>query len=1157
MKHFRRIMYAVAFALCLVLFGCSKSNPTTTKKTTKTTPTESKTTSKVTKKGNYTISTNNEYMFAGSVDHTINPDGTITIVAKANAPFVFDGWYEGDVKLSGDSSYTVTSSRNYNIDAKWGCTDSTIAYLPSHFTNRTMEKSISGVTISNVTKVFIPKGITNIDYNSFAACATLESVYIPTSVKYFGQNAFDGCNPLKVYYDGSIYDWLKIAFSNGVGNPMSACGSLYFKTYSESGTETSFGWNYNQIKDIYEIPSNVYELNYCGFAGIVELESLVIPTSVTKIGYGFLWNSGVETIYYGGTSEEWDNIQYDSLGKTVDIIPYSETEKSGSWHYFNNVPVMWGDEPTCYTLTTTNSDTSAGTCTIYTNQSFIAGTPVTLTATPNEGYVFDGWYFGENKEYKIEDSDTEEFSLLLVTDLELTAKWNIQSSPTYYTVTTTNDDETGGTCTIYTNKQFAAGDDVYLRATPADGYVFIGWYDGDTKVNESVYYIIYGINKNYNLTAKWALQSTTNYYLLTVTNENRNYGSCAIYTKQQFEAGSLIILNATPEDGYAFDGWYNGETKVSADPNYTFHINSNLTLVGKWIEASVGQYVLTTVNSYATAGSITSYTNQVFEENASVTLTATSVDSYYYVFDGWYNGETLVSSANPYTFNITSNLTLTAKWKLMFDTFVDEYEGRPVGGTYTEYSGALFNPNDEIELTATTDVSLGYTFDGWYAWSHYSTCFGRVSENPNFTYKITESVALEARWVEYTVTTKPCYNSGNDVPDSMDYYYIAGTFRTLTEERFTAGQKVELTAEPKEECVTWVGWYKQTGNHTDGYTYTLLSTSETYDYTMTKETVTIVAKFLLYKVIATDSDNNPTIIEYGYYPQSEVTDETLKTTLASYAGDLPTAEDNKTWTSYGYYDDDVVSNYMWYKDIDINSDGFMDYRGVYLTKYRPTSTSGTAYSTGSGETNSNIYQNGYRKETVYWFKYEPIIWDVVDDAGAGDKRIVSRYVLDGQNWYINSADRPDGLDVIYPSNYEHSTIRSWLNNSFYYNVFDIYRQKNNTPNATDNSITSTGSTNTNNYLCNDTIDKVYLLSRAEHKAYLDGKTYEKGRPTDYAKIQGVNVSNSGTSAGYVSYWLRTPANSATSAFNSSNSGGYSSNPIREVKGIRPAIDMML
>ena len=60
---------------------------------------------------------------------------------------------------------------------------------------------------------------------------------------------------------------------------------------------------------------------------------------------------------------------------------------------------------------------------------------------------------------------------------------------------------------------------------------------------------------------------------------------------------------------------------------------------------------------------------------------------------------------------------------------------------------------------------------------------------------------------------------------------------------------------------------------------------------------------------------------------------------------------------------------MYYIDIDIDNDDSYDYRGVYFTRYRPLST----------ESPSESIQplNGYEIETTYWFKYEPIEWDVL------------------------------------------------------------------------------------------------------------------------------------------------------------------------------------
>ncbi len=43
----------------------------------------------------------------------------------------------------------------------------------------------------------------------------------------------------------------------------------------------------------------------------------------------------------------------------------------------------------------------------------------------------------------------------------------------------------------------------------------------------------------------------------------------------EYVKGSSITIKATPKAGYVFDGWYNGNTRVSTSKNYTFTLNSD------------------------------------------------------------------------------------------------------------------------------------------------------------------------------------------------------------------------------------------------------------------------------------------------------------------------------------------------------------------------------------------------------------------------------------------------------------------------------------------------------------------------------------------------------------------------------------------------------
>lgn len=45
-----------------------------------------------------------------------------------------------------------------------------------------------------------------------------------------------------------------------------------------------------------------------------------------------------------------------------------------------------------------------------------------------------------------------------------------------------------------------------------------------------------------------------------------------------YNLGDNVTVNAVVEEGYTFDGWYNGDTKVSSNTSYTFTITNNTSL---------------------------------------------------------------------------------------------------------------------------------------------------------------------------------------------------------------------------------------------------------------------------------------------------------------------------------------------------------------------------------------------------------------------------------------------------------------------------------------------------------------------------------------------------------------------------------------------------
>ena len=299
-------------------------------------------------------------------------------------------------------------------------------------------------------------------------------------------------------------------------------------------------------------------------------------------------------------------------------------------------------------------------------------------------------------------------------------------------------------------------------------------------------------------------------------------------------------------------------------------------------------------------------------------------------------------------------------------------------------------------------------------------------------------------------------------------------------------------------------------------------------------------------------------IYFGTYPQTDVT-ASMGTTLASYVSDLPSNGNNNGWTSYNYYiSNSNETDFMWYKDVTY-SDG-SKYRAVYFTSYRPSRT------TNSG---SPFWQddNGYKTNNVYWFRFDEIKWKILEKTG-NTATILAELILDSQDY--NHTEN---------NNYENSSIRAWLNDTFYNTAFNSLQKALINTVEVDNSARSTNPNNdstkwnrgTNKYACANTQDKVWLLSQQDvtRVAYgfnSDPYNYDMARrkqTTAYAQSQGIWKSAEIDYRGNGCWWLRSPFYYFRYDAQIVNFTGYSASinldiiAISTHRGVVPALQMTL
>ena len=252
---------------------------------------------------------------------------------------------------------------------------------------------------------------------------------------------------------------------------------------------------------------------------------------------------------------------------------------------------------------------------------------------------------------------------------------------------------------------------------------------------------------------------------------------------------------------------------------------------------------------------------------------------------------------------------------------------------------------------------------------------------------------------------------------------------------------------------------------------------------------------------------------YGKYPQMRVEDNYTIDRLNDLAGPTPNKNDNHDWINYRYFvknQNNHSEGFMFYKDIELDGS---KYRGVFVKHNRPN----TRHDDFDVSYNKNIYEEG----KTYWFIFQPIEWRVLSDSSEG-KLLQSVKVLDAQD-YNSNKDNPK-------NDFEESSLKEWLNETFYDDAFSEEEQKRIIAKLTDS--------------------KVKILSLDASQSY--NKTTEEALayPSDYAKIQGC-VTNYKT--GHVAYWLRETMDNPNFVYFVHNRPEIRGVEADSIEGVRPII----
>ncbi len=315
---------------------------------------------------------------------------------------------EGIKELKYELFYNCNKLRRVEVPGEITIIEDYTFYNCSSLTSITIGNSVKSVgdfafyNCHDLISVVIGDNVTNIGENAFYNCSSLISVEIPNSVTSIGDGAFFGCNKLQS---------ISIPF---VGSSRTAIGTssvfgyifgyTRVPNFGEVVSNAIYQYYHDYYYYHYYIPSSLKEVIITGnvgenaFYNCSSLTSVTIGNSVTSIGYDAFYNcsslisvtlgnsvisigssafygcSSLKTVYYKGTSEDWNKITINgSYNKDL----------TNATRYYN-----YGEQNYTYKFNVNGGQQVAD---------IISNLAITLPTPTKENFYFGGWY--DNAEF--------------------------------------------------------------------------------------------------------------------------------------------------------------------------------------------------------------------------------------------------------------------------------------------------------------------------------------------------------------------------------------------------------------------------------------------------------------------------------------------------------------------------------------------------------------------------------------------------------------------------------------------------------------------------------------------------------------------------------------------------------------------------------------
>lgn len=284
---------------------------------------------------------------------------------------------------------------------------------------------------------------------------------------------------------------------------------------------------------------------------------------------------------------------------------------------------------------------SEGNGTVKGNGDFDYGKMITVSAQPDSASYFAGWFKGE--ELVSLDAD---YSFIVDNDCSLKALF----ADTEQSIVLVRGDEH---VSVSGTGFYQVGDTVTISARPETGYDFVCWINGADSIFVPDYQVVAVDHQTFDAVSR----------IKSFNISLKTEGNCTLSGEGVFEYGTVDTVKVFPDWGYELYKWVvNGDSVDSnLDDMLVVRVENDTE-----VEAVI-QRALFNIELSTTMGGIASFSNLNNRYGVryldSVTVVA-DVNKDHYCFVGWQENFKIVSQEPRYTFQVTGNRSLKAKFEI-------------------------------------------------------------------------------------------------------------------------------------------------------------------------------------------------------------------------------------------------------------------------------------------------------------------------------------------------------------------------------------------------------------------------------------------------------------------------------------------------------------